>query len=181
MKDDPIASGADRAERFLTPFREGCFPGSEAYGNAVPAGPCAFYPGSDSWTDAPLSSRNAVLVGDAAGWSDPIIGQGLSIAMRDARTVSDVLCGDDWSPAAFRAYTGERAERMRRIRFLAHLDTELRCTFTEEGRRRRRAFLDAFLVDPSLFNFTVGLLSGPEIPPPETFTEDFQQRVLTLS
>lgn len=180
MTDDPVAAGADRAERFLEPFRNGCFPGSEAYGNAVPAGPCAFYPGVDAWTDLPLSFRGSVLVGDAAGWSDPIIGQGLSIAMRDARTVAEILCGDDWSPTAFAGYTGERSERMRRIRFLGHLDTELRCTFTEAGRRRRRAFFDGYLTDPSLFNFVLGLLGGPEIPEAETFTPEFEQRVLAL-
>jgi 2-polyprenyl-6-methoxyphenol hydroxylase-like FAD-dependent oxidoreductase len=32
-----------------------------------------------------------VLIGDAAGWKDPIIGQGLSIALRDVRIVTDIL------------------------------------------------------------------------------------------
>ena len=32
-----------------------------------------------------------VLIGDAAGHNDPIIGQGLSIALRDARIVRDLV------------------------------------------------------------------------------------------
>ena len=60
-----------------------------------------------------------MLIGDAAGHNDPIIGQGLSITYRDVRIVRDVLLGgDDWSPAAFAAYGEERRERMRRLRFV---------------------------------------------------------------
>ena len=57
---------------------------------ATPAGPCATYPGDDTWTDAPFAD-GVVLIGDAAGYNDPIIGQGLSIAMRDARIVRDLI------------------------------------------------------------------------------------------
>ncbi|MGB9279946.1 MAG: hypothetical protein WCB57_07650 [Pseudonocardiaceae bacterium] len=44
----------------------------------------------DSWTEQPYAP-GAVLIGDAAGWNDPIIGQGLSIALRDVRMATDVL------------------------------------------------------------------------------------------
>ena len=57
---------------------------------AIPAGPCATYPGDDTWTDTPYAP-GVVLIGDAAGHNDPIIGQGLSIAMRDARMVRDLV------------------------------------------------------------------------------------------
>ena len=47
-------------------------------------------PGDDTWTDTPFAA-GVVLVGDAAGHNDPIVGQGLSIALRDARMVRDLI------------------------------------------------------------------------------------------
>ena len=48
---------------------------------------------NDTWTDSPCAP-GVVLLGDAAGWNDPIIGQGLSIALRDVRMVADVVRAD---------------------------------------------------------------------------------------
>ena len=70
---------------------------------ATPAGPCATYPGDDTWSAEPYAD-GAVLIGDAAGHNDPIIGQGLSISMRDARTVRDLVLD------------GARTGRLRRLR-----------------------------------------------------------------
>jgi hypothetical protein len=47
------------------------------------AGPCATYPGGEIWTDRPFV-EGVVLIDGAAGWNDPIIGEGLSIARRGA-------------------------------------------------------------------------------------------------
>ena len=78
----------------------------------------------DSWTDTPAVD-GAVLIGDAAGFSNPLIGQGSVVAMRDVRRVSDATAGDDdWSAAAFAPYTAERAERMRRLRFCVETFTD---------------------------------------------------------
>src|SRR2546427_499434 len=53
-----------------------------------------------------------LVVGDAAGYNDPVIGEGLSIALRDVRMLSELLAAsDDWSPAALQPYVEERAER----------------------------------------------------------------------
>ena len=83
--------------------------------------PLFSYLNADSWTDRPFS-QGVILIGDAAGWNDPIIGQGLSVTYRDVRIVSEILkAGDDWSTAAFGPYSEERAERMRRLRFAASL------------------------------------------------------------
>jgi menaquinone-9 beta-reductase len=49
-----------------------------------------------------------VLVGDAAATTDPPFGQGLSLALRDARTLRDELSRDsDWAAAASR-YADQR-------------------------------------------------------------------------
>ena len=70
--------------------RLACIPLREELAASTPAGPCISYPMTDGWSDR-VAEEGVVLVGDAAGWNDPIIGQGLSISMRDARAVADVL------------------------------------------------------------------------------------------
>lgn len=124
-------SGSERGDKMQQAFRLASLPGSDALADAEQVGPCAYVAGSDAWTIGGPVVDGAVLIGDAAGWSDPIIGEGLSVALRDARSVADVLlAGDDWSPSAFEPYVVERAERMRRLRISGHLQTKIRATFT---------------------------------------------------
>lgn len=76
---------------------------------------------TDAWADQ-LSAPGVVLAGDAAGWSDPVIGQGLSVAFRDARVLSDLLiASSDWSVQQLAGYRDERTERMRRLRYVSAL------------------------------------------------------------
>ena len=127
-------------------------------------------------------SDGVALIGDAAGWSDPIIGQGLSVAMRDARSVADVLLGgDDWTPDAFEPYVVERAERMRRLRICAHVTTVNRCTFTEAGRAQRKAYAAQMMSDPLVLGLVLATAVGPENAPAEAFTDDNIDRVLNLA
>src|SRR6185503_13318452 len=104
---------------FLDAFRLQCVPGSEHLAGATPAGPCNSYPNEDTWTDT-ICAPGLVLLGDAAGSNDPIIGQGLSITLRDVGLIRDALLAErEWKPAMFAAYGEERKERMRRLRFSA--------------------------------------------------------------
>ena len=50
-------AGPDRAQAFLAAYRGlTCIPGSdELFAAARPAGPCAFYPMNDTWTDEPFA------------------------------------------------------------------------------------------------------------------------------
>lgn len=174
-------SGPDRAQQMLDGFRLESVPDSELLATAEPAGPCSYYPGTDAWVDHP-AVEGAVLIGDAAGWSDPIIGEGLSVALRDARSISDVLLAtDDWSVAAFEPYALERAERMRRLRLAAYVITELRCTFTPEGHRRRVAFREQMLGDPLFLGMMLAQLIGPETGPAESFDDANVERILALA
>ena len=173
-------TGPERARRFLDAFRVASLPLGEAIANATPAGPCAGHPGTDSWTDSPVV-EGAVLIGDAAGWSDQLIGQGLSIALRDARAVADVLLGDDWSTGAFDAHCAERAERMRRIRIMVSAMTMLRCDFTPEGRARRATFFAGMLNDARSLGLMVGMLAGHENAAPEAFEDGALQRVAEMA
>jgi 2-polyprenyl-6-methoxyphenol hydroxylase-like FAD-dependent oxidoreductase len=174
-------TGPDRVPKFLDAFRVDSLPLGEAVASATPAGPCAGHPGTNTWTERPVAD-GAVLVGDAAGWSDPLIGQGLSIAMRDARSVADVLlASDDWSPDAFTSYVDERAERMRRIRVVVDLMTDIRCDFSPEGRARRAAFFGGLLNDPLSIAMMVAMLSGAELADPEALEPENVARVRAMA
>jgi 2-polyprenyl-6-methoxyphenol hydroxylase-like FAD-dependent oxidoreductase len=132
---------------------------------------------NDSWTDSPVAP-GVVLVGDAAGWNDPIIGQGLSIAMRDVRLVAEVVgSGPDRSPAAFAPYVEERRERMRRLRVAAEVATILMATFTPAGAARRKAYNAVFRADPVLGGPRLAAQLGPHNLPAEAFSAENVARI----
>lgn len=178
----PEFTGPGRAERFLSSFRTACFPGSEAYAAAEVAGPCGGAPMTDSWTVGAPAAPGAVLIGDSAGWNDPLIGQGLSVAFRDARAVSDILLtGSDWTPSAFAPWVDERRERMHRLLVAAHIATRLRCDFTEAGRRRRRKAFDAMFTDANVLAQIACTLMGPEAFPADAFTDEAVAGTLAIA
>ncbi|HRD45364.1 MAG TPA: FAD-dependent monooxygenase [Caulobacter sp.] len=171
-------AGPEGRRRFLDAFRMSSAPHNEALVAGEPAGPVLSYFNNDSWTDT-QAAEGVVLVGDAAGWNDPICGLGLSITYRDVRIVRDVLLGgDDWSPAAFGAYAEERAERMRRLRFAASLTSVIDAEFGDEARARRRRYFERSSADPSLGMHGFAVMAGPETLPAEVFTPEHRARVL---
>ncbi|MGA0600990.1 FAD-dependent oxidoreductase [Caulobacter sp. KR2-114] len=170
--------GPDGARRFLDAFAMACSPGNAALVAGEPAGPLFSYFNADSWTDEPFAP-GVVLVGDAAGWNDPILGLGLSITYRDVRIVSDLLkASDDWRAVDFSSYAQERAERMRRLRFIAGLQAAVDMEFGEAAAERRRSLFERGAADPSLKAHGLGVMAGPEMLPPEMFTEEHRARVL---
>jgi 2-polyprenyl-6-methoxyphenol hydroxylase-like FAD-dependent oxidoreductase len=171
-------TGPDAAANFLASFGRARAPEVRALGNARPAGPCHSYGNEDTWTDSPVAD-GVVLIGDAAGHNDPIIGQGLSITLRDVRIVTDILlAGDDWSPAAFLPYTEERRERMRRLRFVAALDSSLENEFGPAAEARRERVRERQQQDPSLMLWFLAALMGPDALPPDVFDAKMRERVL---
>lgn len=173
-------AGPDRQSAFLDAFRLRCLPDADIFRAARPAGPCAFYPMNDTWTDVPCAP-GVVLIGDAAGWNDPIIGQGLALALRDARAVVDVVrAGRDRSVDAFAPYVEERRERMRRLRVAAAVRTALVATFTPEGRSRRKAYNAVFRTDPVLAGPRMASVIGPDNVPAESFAPANVARILAM-
>jgi 2-polyprenyl-6-methoxyphenol hydroxylase-like FAD-dependent oxidoreductase len=173
-------AGPDRHAAFLDAFQLRCLPDSAIFRAARAAGPCAFYPMNDTWTDGPCAP-GVVLIGDAAGWNDPIIGQGLSIALRDVRLVADVVrAGPDRSVEAFAPYVQERRERMRRLRAAAEVQTALAATFTPAGAARRKAFNAVFRTDPVLGGPRMAPQLGPDNVPAEAFGPDNVARILAM-
>jgi 2-polyprenyl-6-methoxyphenol hydroxylase-like FAD-dependent oxidoreductase len=159
-------AGPDAVARFLAAWRNpGCYPLSGSVAAGSPAGPCATYPGDDTWTDTPFADR-VVLVGDAAGHNDPIVGQGLSISMRDARIVRDLILAGARQPADFAPYGRERSDRMRTLRLIADV---VSVTYAEDADNRlaRRLFLAGKMasMDAEVFPLLVGSFAGPETVP----------------
>jgi 2-polyprenyl-6-methoxyphenol hydroxylase-like FAD-dependent oxidoreductase len=170
-------TGEGAQQAFLDAFRLETLPGSEHLASATPAGPCNSYPNEDAWTDTPYA-EGMVLIGDAAGWNDPIIGQGLSITYRDVRIVSEIMrAGDEWSPDAFAPYAEERRERMRRLRFSAQLWSIMFAEFGEEARARRKRAVERQAANPMLQLAQLAALIGPEAVPPAAFEQSVREQL----
>ncbi|MFT3808485.1 MAG: FAD-dependent monooxygenase [Micropepsaceae bacterium] len=171
-------TGPGGVQNFLDAFRLQCAPENRHLAEGRPAGPVLAYFNNDAWTDEPFA-EGCVLIGDAAGWNDPVIGQGLSITYRDVRIVSDILkSADDWSVAAFAPYAEERTERMRRLRFAAAITSALDCEFGPEAKARRHSYDQRKAADPTLSVHGFAVMAGPEKLPPQFFTPEHRARVL---
>lgn len=155
-------AGADGGRRFLDAWSDSGYPWSDAVCAATEAGPCKTYAGDDTWTAEPFAD-GVVLIGDAAGWNDPIVGQGLSIAMRDARTVRDLIVTGARRPADFAPYAEERLSRMERVRLIADMVAVTQCE-DADNRSQRRAFFTHRMdtMDPEMFPLLAGAFAGPE-------------------
>ena len=174
-------AGPGGSERFLTASCFDAVPKGQAWAEAAPAGPCRTFPADDTWTDRPFA-EGVVLIGDAAGYTNPLIGQGLALALRDVRALRDLLRDSAvWDPAAFARYGADRAERLRRVRFIAQLHAALWTTFGAEGRRQRRAVHNRQRSDPELLAATLAIFTGPDQLDPPVCTEAFRRRCLGLS
>jgi 2-polyprenyl-6-methoxyphenol hydroxylase-like FAD-dependent oxidoreductase len=161
-------AGPGGTHEFLRACAFGCLPFGRRLAQGRPAGPIATYPADDTWTDQPYTC-GVVLIGDAAGHNNPIIGQGLSLAMRDARLVADAIRQHGFTTQAFRGYGADRAERMRRVRAAAAF---MAASFAEDcpdraGRRARFAQLQQ--TEPLATALLTAIHAGPETAPPEAF------------
>ena len=97
-------SGERDAAAFLAACREMAMPAGW-FGGARQNGLLASFDSSASWVDHPARD-GVVLIGDAAGASDPTYGCGLALALRDVRQLRDRLLAEpDWSIAAARYAT----------------------------------------------------------------------------
>lgn len=113
-------AGPGGAERFLANSVLRCMPHREAWAGARRAGPIGTFPCND--TEAEVLDEGVALVGDAGGYNNYQIGQGLSLALADAQALSDALAGTDrWDPASLAPYALGRSERLGRVRALANL------------------------------------------------------------
>lgn len=174
-------AGDDGPQRFVDAF--GTFTSvahADALASATPVSPCAVYANEATWLADPTAVEGVVFVGDAAGWDDPITGQGLSISLRDVRVVTELLRSSaTWDRAALAPYVTERAERMRRLRFASSFSAVLSNEFGPEAEARRRDVRARSVVDPTLGAGRYAAFVGPDAIPAEAFGQDAWDRVFT--
>ena len=165
-------AGAAGGQRFLDAFAFPIFPSSVRFADCRPAGPVHTFANQDHWAETPVAP-GVVLVGDAAGFNDPLGGQGLSIALRDVRVVSELLAGVERIDTAMLApYVEERRERMRRLRVAVGALARLRVEFAADKKERRKRAMARFATRPDLAA-TFGIFShGPENAAAEAFTPE---------
>jgi menaquinone-9 beta-reductase len=181
IEDPQRYTGAAGIERFLTASCFDAVPNGELWAQATPSGPCRTFTADDTWTDRPFA-EGVVLIGDAAGYNNPLIGQGLALALRDVRTVSEQLLSNRaWDVGTFVAYGTERAERLRRMRCVAQLYATVSTTFGPEGRRLRRDMHERQRDDPDLLAPTMAIFTGPDHLDPQICTEAFRRHYLGLA
>ncbi len=169
--------GPEGPHNFLRSWRIDCVPHAAAIYNATPASPCIAYPNHDSWVDHPVR-EGVVLIGDAAGRNDPILGQGLSITHRDVRLVRDALLdADQWSQAIFDDYVAERRERMSRLRVACRIASLRDAAFGAAGRALRQEIHERIDARPELAAPVAAAFRGPEALPAEVFSEAFTTEI----
>jgi 2-polyprenyl-6-methoxyphenol hydroxylase-like FAD-dependent oxidoreductase len=136
--DKAAYSGAERRQKLIDTFAGlACLPQAGMIAASRPIGPFNSFSNEDHWIDDP-TAPGVVLAGDAAGHNDPIVGQGLAIALRDARLLSEIILDGRRDHGAFRPYVEERAERLRRLRITGRLRATLHAEFGEAARQRRQ-------------------------------------------
>ena len=180
--NEQAARWAGRAgpQRFLQAFAGlRSIPAALGLGGATAAGPCATFSGEQTWCEEPYA-EGVVLLGDAGGYDDPVDGQGLSLAMRDVRQLSELLLAtDDWTPAGLRPYGQQRAERLRRMRRVSLTFAALMTTFTADSRARRGRFYAASRAGGDDFRLALGAIHlGPDRLPIEAFSDRLHESLL---
>jgi len=142
----------------------------ECYEKVKSAGPLTSFNSVTRWTEHPYGN-NIALVGDAAAATDPMWGQGLSLAVRDERVLRDkLLSHEDWDEAGH-AYATEHDNYYNVSRTVEFwLEKIMVQTGPDADARRARAF-PLWQEDPSRRLDTNN--SGPDHPIDETVRRRF--------
>jgi menaquinone-9 beta-reductase len=161
----PQADGFARAYVFHQGRTQGSYSGADGFGrfiddlvaagvpravvaHATPAGPLASFLAADSWVEHPAND-GVVLVGDAAGISDPTWGMGIALALADARCLAGHLARTaDWCRAAD-DYARERTGYFSRVITAERWQTELQFEMSSEAVARRHHALRLWRDDPN--------------------------------
>ncbi len=167
-ENGPFLQGTEKLDAFLAQSKTMAPSIADAYANVKSVGPLASFEGTESWVDHPYRD-GLVLLGDAAGTSDPTFGQGMSITLRDVRVLRDALLShSDWDSA------GHHFAREHDLYFhtIHKVCGWLRILFQdprpEAEALRRRAMP---LIAEDLTRVPDHLLSGPDMPADETVRE----------
>src|SRR5260370_17690013 len=154
-------NGKESLSLFLSESAKVAPPFGELYAKAKDIGPLASFDGGDFWVEHPYRD-GVVLLGDAAGTTDPSFGQGMALSLRDARTLRDeLLRNSNWDDAGHR-YAEKHDTYYQRCRTVCGW---LRAIFqeqsTEAAARRQRSLP---LIAQDLTRVPDHLFAGPELP-----------------
>jgi 2-polyprenyl-6-methoxyphenol hydroxylase-like FAD-dependent oxidoreductase len=155
-------AGVGKEQRMLDCLNVEGLPFGAELSRAKPAGPCGSFIADDSWTHQPFVD-GIVLMGDTAGWSNPVTGQGLAIALRDARIITDLFLDAKgvWNAAQSRAYADERNERMGRLRYASALMDLITAHGQEDRALRRKRMFKRMHANPLLAKALEACHLGP--------------------
>jgi hypothetical protein len=123
--------------------------------DAQPAGPLATFDGAHRWVERPYRD-GVVLIGDAAGASDPSWGSGLSRTLRDVRLLRDALTADNDWPLAADAYAEQHDGFWERLHNAERLSAAALMSVGADGASRRARALEIFDRVPELETWTYG-------------------------
>jgi 2-polyprenyl-6-methoxyphenol hydroxylase-like FAD-dependent oxidoreductase len=110
----------------------------------------------------PPYREGIALIGDAAATSDPTWGQGLSLALRDARVLTDFLRADDDWDAAAHAYAAEHDRYYGVIHSVEDWQTQVLLERGPQADEIRKRALPKLTTDP--LRLPDHIISGPDIP-----------------
>ena len=153
--------GGENLGLFLSESRKVAPAFAELYTSPKIAGPLASFEGGDMWVNHPY--RDAVaLLGDAASTSDPTFGQGLSLALRDARVLRDhLLANSNWDQAGH-AYADEHGTYFHNCHTSSVWFRQVFQEQSPEAALRRQKALPLITEDP--MRVPDHIFSGPEMP-----------------
>jgi menaquinone-9 beta-reductase len=118
-------------------------------------GPLATFDGAHKWVARPYRD-GIVLIGDAAGASDPTWGSGLGRTLRDVRLLRDALVADpDWRRGA-EAYAEQHDEFWDRLRDAERLTAAALMQAGSDGAERRARAFEILEQVPELETWTYG-------------------------
>ena len=142
----------------------------EILGPAAVSGPLATFSGATNWVEHPYKNGLA-LIGDAAGATDPSWGQGLGLAIHDAKLLSEnLMANEDWDKAG-NAYAVQHDRDFGLMHTFENWMAEVLCKTGPEADARRQRILPMWHQDPSRNPWT--MVNGPGEPLDETVRKRF--------
>lgn len=160
---------------FLLATKLACLEDVVDWHAAKPAGPCATFPGEDSRAAHPRAA-GVVLVGDAAGYENPLQGQGLSMALRDAQDVSEALLSDSGTDA-LAGYVSARASRQHLANLGVALEAWANDGFSAQDPAARATRYEHIRGDEVLAAIEVSFAAGFDDLPSDLTRDEFDRRL----
>ncbi len=150
-------SGASGFPQFLEGARRAGVP-DDAFGSAEVSGPLASFNCAVKWVEHPYRNGLA-LIGDAAAESDPSWGQGLGLAIHDAKLLSqNLITNENWEEAG-NAYAVQHDRDFGIIHTFENWMSQVLIKTGSEADARREKILPMWGEDPS--RNPEAILNGP--------------------